>query len=82
MGTIVFSLYVQFSKKIGNIWLRPDASGKITFQPNQLLQLMICPFKKKLMWEFKNWDLNFPIISLIFGGLFIIIKIIYCYLFG
>ena len=26
-GTIIFALYVEFSNKIGNIWLRTDING-------------------------------------------------------
>lgn len=69
-----YSLYVQFSPSIGNIWLRPDSENKMQFQISGLLSLIYRPFYDKYFWHLKNWDLNWIIYLLGFNGTYFIIK--------
>ena len=70
-GTIIFALYVEFSNKIGNIWLRTDINGFKTLNISSLFNLMISPFKIKELWKPIYWDINWPIFSSFFGILFL-----------
>ena len=79
IGTILFALYVQFSKKIGNIWIRTNNEGKRTLHITSLLNFMISPFKMPVLWKPKYWDINWPIISTFTGGCFILGSYLYDY---
>ena len=58
---IIYSLYVQFSSTMGNIWLRPDSDGKLVFCPLGLLDLILAPLQndKAYFWEPTFWPINF-----------------------
>ena len=58
VSTGLFALYVQFSPKMGNIWIRKDDEGKDVFCPKNLLNLMVEPFFNKQFWNVKNLDMN------------------------
>ena len=75
---IIYSLYVQFSLTMGNIWLRPDSDGTQVFCPLGLVGLILAPLQpdKLYFWEPHFWPINFfvyTIIYLIFSYLYIII---------
>jgi hypothetical protein len=56
---IVYSLYVQFSSTMGNIWLRPDNNNIIVFCPMNLINLILQPFIKSYFWNYKFLPINF-----------------------
>ena len=58
---IIYSLYVQMSPTMGNIWLRPDSDGNQVFCPLGLVDLIIAPlqFDKLYFWEPTFWSINF-----------------------
>jgi hypothetical protein len=58
VSTALFALYVQFSPKMGNIWIRKDDEGNDVFCPKNLLNLMVEPFFNKQFWNVKNLDMN------------------------
>jgi len=62
-STALFALYVQFSPKMGNIWIRKDDEGKDVFVPKNLLNLMIEPFFNKNLWHPRNLDMNWLFIT-------------------
>lgn len=72
-STIIWLLNLQFNPKIGNVWIRPDESGKRVFCPKSIISLLIAPFQNLYFWYPKNWDLNF---YTIFGITYLIISII------
>jgi hypothetical protein len=69
LGLSYFIYYVEFSPSLGNIWYRPDETGKKVIQLEGLLSLMYEPFKKREFWYFKNWDLNWitTVFSIVFS---------------
>ena len=58
---IIFSLYVQLSTTMGNIWLRPDSDGNLIFCPLGLVDLILAPISldKLYFWEPQFWPINF-----------------------
>ena len=39
LSTIFWILYIECSPYIGNIWLRPDSSGKTVFCPKNIITM-------------------------------------------
>jgi len=58
LGIVGYSLYVQFSPQIGNIWYRYDSSGEKIFVFSNLKNLMCEPLKNGTFWRKENLDLN------------------------
>jgi hypothetical protein len=58
---IFYSLYVQLSPTMGNIWLRPDSDGNQVFCPLGLVDLILAPLQsdKTYFWEPHFWPINF-----------------------
>lgn len=73
IGTIVYAIYIQFSPKLGNMWLRRDHENKIRFRPGNLFHMMIYPFKSIHFWRPSNLDLNYVLYAGLGGGIFGII---------
>jgi hypothetical protein len=67
LGTIGYAFYVQFSPKIGGIWLRPDEFGNTVFTPMNLIRQMFYPFCSLQMWKLELLDLNWPIVAVVSG---------------
>ncbi len=57
--TIIFSLYVQFSPTMGNIWLRNDSENITRFYPMNLIRLMFYPFVESYFWQYSFLPINF-----------------------
>ena len=70
ISTGLFALYVQFSPKMGNIWIRKDDEGKDVFVPKNLLNLMVEPFFNKQFWNAKNLDMNWVFLTMSGLGLY------------
>jgi len=56
---VVFSLYVQFSPTMGNIWLRRDHENNTIFCPMNLIRLIFYPFIKSYFWHYNFLLINF-----------------------
>ena len=60
-AAILFTLYVQFSPSMGNVWYRKDSDGNGFFSFEGLFDLIIFPLKNLQMWYPSMWDINFYI---------------------
>ena len=58
---IAYSLYVQLSPTMGNIWLRINADNEQIFCPLGLIELIISPLypDRFYFWEPHFWPINF-----------------------
>ena len=54
-----YMLYVQFSSKIGGIWLRPNDKGQWSFTLLGLSTMIFSPFSNIRLWYPDMWDLNY-----------------------
>jgi len=52
-SVIIYGSYVQFSPKMGNVWIRNGS-----FRPINLLRMMVSPLKRHYMWMPSFMDLN------------------------
>lgn len=59
ISSFIFAIYVQFSPKMGNIWLRPDHNGTLCFVPTNLFKLQIYPLKSLNIWKPTLMDINY-----------------------
>lgn len=73
VSSILWLLNLQFNPKIGNVWIRPDDTGKKVFCPMSIISLLIAPFQNLYFWFPSNWDLNF---YTFFGITYLIISIL------
>jgi hypothetical protein len=55
---IIWILYLEFSPRLGGIWLRPNSKGKKSISTGGILSLLGKPFTDKTYWYPRNWDLN------------------------
>lgn len=56
---LIFTLWVlNLEYNVGNVWLRPNATGNIVFCPKNIINFMKVPFTMKEMWYFNMWDIN------------------------
>ena len=76
VSTALFALYVQFSPKMGNIWIRKDDEGKDVFCPKNLLNLMVEPFTNKQFWYPQNLDMNWLFLTASGLGLYTGAKVV------
>lgn len=65
---IVYSLYVQFSLTMGNIWIRPDSDGNLVFCPLGLVELILAPLQpdKAYFWDPPFWPINFFVYTIMY----------------
>jgi len=56
---VIFSLYVQFSPTMGNIWLRNNHENNIMFCPMNLVRLIFRPFVDGYFWRYEFLAINF-----------------------
>lgn len=59
----LYALYVQFDKRMGNIWIRNDVENKSVFVPHNLFSLIVRPLYDKNMWNPYLWDINYFVFS-------------------
>ena len=53
-----YSLYVQYSSSMGNIWLRPNAENEMVFSPMNLVDLLLSPFRRSYFWSASLLPIN------------------------
>jgi hypothetical protein len=63
-GTLAFALYAEFGPGMGHVWIRPNETGNKVLTLSGLGALMREPFKNKEMWRPRNFDINYPIVSI------------------
>jgi hypothetical protein len=76
---IAYSLYVQMSPTMGNIWLRPDIDGTQVFCPLGLIDLIFAPLKpdKLYFWEPHFWPINFFVYLIGYFFIYLLVVTIY-----
>ena len=79
---IFYSLYVQFSLTMGNIWLRPDSDGKQVFCPLGLVDLILAPLQidKLYFWEPHFWPINFFVYLISYAITYKLFAILYYFI--
>jgi hypothetical protein len=70
VSTTLFALYVQFSPKIGNIWIRKNDEAEDVFVPKNLFKLMGRPLHDTDFWKPENLDMNWVFLTLSSIGLY------------
>jgi hypothetical protein len=72
---IFYSLYVQLSPTMGNIWLRPDSDGTLVFCPLGLVDLILAPLQsdKLYFWESHFWPINFFIYIIVYFFIYLLV---------
>ena len=65
--SVAFALFVQFSPRMGNIWIRTDSNGTRQLFPSNLFRLMAEPLKLRStvgqnFWSRPAlWPINYPL---------------------
>jgi hypothetical protein len=55
---IEYSLYVQYSSSMGNIWLRRNAENDMVFCPMNLVDLILSPLHRSYFWSASLLPIN------------------------
>ncbi len=63
---IVFSLYVQYSPTMGNIWLRTNSENEQVFCPMSLVELILSPLYRSYFWHYNLLPINFCMYLLVY----------------
>jgi hypothetical protein len=56
---IIFSLYLELSTGIGNVWYRVGVDGLKHIRFSHLFSFIIKPLSMIELWYPSNWDLNY-----------------------
>jgi hypothetical protein len=67
---ILFSVYVELSPGLTNIWYRIGSDGNKHVNLSSYLHFLASPFMYIDFWYPMNWDLNYFIGATITSGLF------------
>ena len=62
---IIFAIYLETSRSLGNIWFRVGADGKKHINLHSLYNFIIQPFYTKELWYPSFWDINYFVGSII-----------------
>lgn len=58
MGFSWFMLYLEWSPKLGNVWIRCNDLNELVFAPQSLMSLIKAPLQNSYFWHAKNFDIN------------------------
>ena len=58
ISTLLYAFFVQFDPSMGGIWLRKDDGNNTIFCPGNLIDLMLSPLEKLVMWKASVWPIN------------------------
>ena len=67
---VIYSLYVQFSSTMGNIWLRTNSENVLVFCPINLFNLLLQPFIESYFWNFHFLPINFWFYLIVYLGFY------------
>jgi hypothetical protein len=72
---IAFSLYVQMSPTMGNIWLRTNADNEQIFCPLGLIDLILAPLNpdKLYFWTIHFWPINFVVYLIVYFFIYLLV---------
>ena len=70
---IEYSLYVQYSSSMGNIWLRPNAENETVFCPMNLVGLILSPMHRPYFWSASLLPVNLCVHMLVYFGVLYIV---------
>jgi hypothetical protein len=70
---IEYSLYVQYSSSMGNIWLRPNAENEMVFCPMNLVGLILSPFHREYFWSVSLLPVNICMHMLVYFAVLYIV---------
>ena len=70
---IVFSLYVQYSPTMGNIWLRTNSENEQVFCPMSLVELILSPLYRSYFWHYSLLPINFCVYLLVYMLVYLVI---------
>jgi hypothetical protein len=63
----IFLLYcVYIECVVKNIFFRPNIDGILTFRMNNIIPMLLAPFRYISFWSFSMWDINFYTFVLFF----------------
>ena len=71
---IIYSLYVQLSPTMGNIWIRSNSEGERVFCPMSLVDLILAPLQtdKTYFWEPNFWPINFCVYIIVYFFIYLL----------
>lgn len=69
----IFSLYVQYSPTMGNIWLRTNSENEQVFCPMNLVELIFSPLYRSYFWHYSLLSINFCIYLLVYMLVYLVI---------
>ncbi len=63
---VIFSIYLEVSPKLKNIWIRRDSTNVFYFRPAGILLMLLKPFTNIFFWYPSFWDINYYVGGYIF----------------
>lgn len=59
IAIFIFSIYLELSPSMGNIWIRKDSKNNNIICLNNLLNIIIQPFYQWYFWSYQFISINF-----------------------
>jgi len=71
---LIFLIYLEASPNIRNVWYRMGNDGKRHLNIPSLLHFLSRPFKDRLLWHPRMWDLNWITFTICGTMLYVLIR--------